>query len=57
VRGNWGSGPRLPEGVRGNWGEMFEALSSRTSENALLQSRILIVFLLDFYAEKRKLIP
>ena len=42
----WGLVPR----------KAFEATPSRTSENVLLQSRILIVFLLDLYVEKGTLI-
>ena len=37
--------------------EIFEVTPSRTSENALLQNRIQIVFIIDHYVEKEKLTP
>jgi len=50
VRGNWGYEGLPP-------GKIFQTTPSGASKNALLQSRIYIVYLLDLCVEKGKLIP
>ena len=48
--GNWRSGGLPPE-------KILQVTPSRTSENALVQNRIFIAFLIDLFGEKENWIP